>query len=379
MNKRVLMVATVPAMIGQFNMSNIRILQGMGYVVDVASDFYDCSVWPMERVQNFKDQLREMGVEAIQIDFSRNPFKFGRQIRAYKKALKLIKERKYTFIHTHTPIASAIIRLVAYRTKTKVIYTAHGFHFYKGAPLKNWLLYYPVEWICSWLTDIIITINKEDYYEAVNKFHAKNVKYVPGVGLDFEKWLNKNRRNCIRCELGIGADEIVVLSVGELSDRKNHSVVIKALGKMQESNVHYIICGAGEKRSYLQELAQKEGIENNVHILGYRRDVNDIYHGSDLFIFPSKQEGLPVALMEAIACKVPVICSNIRGNNDLVCMEEYLFDYRDVCGIEKCIKMAIKDLDKLKNKQKNIYNNLKNFSLSNVRKIMYDVYSSINN
>ena len=135
--KRVLMVATVPSMIGQFNMNNIQILQEHGYIVDVAADFKDTSVWPAERVQRFKDQMEEMGIECIQLDFSRSPLKLNRHYQSYKETVKLIQERKYSFIHTHTPIASAIVRQAAHKTGTKVIYTAHGFHFYDGAPLKN--------------------------------------------------------------------------------------------------------------------------------------------------------------------------------------------------------------------------------------------------
>ena len=153
--RRVLMVATVPSMIGQFNMNNIHILLDMGYEVDVATDFTNTSYWPNERIQKFKDDLSELGVKTYQIDFSRSLFMINRHIKSYKEIIELIKKRQYSFIHTHTPIASVIVRIAAHKTGTKVIYTAHGFHFYNGAPLKNWIIYYPIEWLLSWWTDVL--------------------------------------------------------------------------------------------------------------------------------------------------------------------------------------------------------------------------------
>lgn len=158
MGKRVLMVATVSSMIGQFYMNNIQILLDMGYQVDVAADFTDVSVWPLERIAKFKDQMAEMGIECIQLDFSRSPLQLKRHYQSYKETVELIKNRHYSFIHTHTPIASVIVRQAAHKTGTKVIYTAHGFHFYDGAPLaplKNWLIFYPIERHFSRYTDVL--------------------------------------------------------------------------------------------------------------------------------------------------------------------------------------------------------------------------------
>ena len=222
MNKRVLMVATVPSMIGQFNMNNIHILQNLGYEVDVASDFTDTSFWPGEKIENFKKELAALNVKTFQLDFSRSMFKFNRHVRSYKETLELISERKYSFIHTHTPIASAIVRLAAHKTKTKVIYTAHGFHFYNGAPLKNWMIFYPIEKYLSKYTDVLITINKEDYTRAKKNFRVKEIVYVPGVGIDLHR-IDSIITRCseLRNKLGLKPNEKMLISVGELSTRKN--------------------------------------------------------------------------------------------------------------------------------------------------------------
>ena len=329
MNNRVLMVASVPSMIGQFNMDNIQILLGMGYKVDVACDFSDMSVWPKAKVMSLKKQMEESGVLCLQVDFSRSPLSIKRHLNAYKKIVRLLKENDYEFIHTHTPIASAIARLAAKKTHTKVIYTAHGFHFYHGAPLKNWVLFYPIEKHLSRYTDILITINKEDYNRAKEKFKSSQIFYVPGIGVDIEK-INMC---CVdiehkRTELGLKENDIMLLSVGELSERKNHEAVIRALNVLNNDKIKYFIVGKGQLKEYLENLISDMNLQNQVTLLGFRTDVLELCKSADIFIFPSLQEGLPVALMEAMACKTIVLCSAIRGNTDLINKYEYIFKDR---------------------------------------------------
>ena len=343
MNNRVLMVASVPSMIGQFNMDNIQILLGMGYKVDVACDFSDMSVWPKAKVMSLKKQMEESGVLCLQVDFSRSPLSIKRHLNAYKKIVRLLKENDYEFIHTHTPIASAIARLAAKKTHTKVIYTAHGFHFYHGAPLKNWVLFYPIEKHLSRYTDILITINKEDYNRAKEKFKSSQIFYVPGIGVDIEK-INMC---CVdiehkRTELGLKENDIMLLSVGELSERKNHEAVIRALKVLNNDKIKYFIVGKGQLKEYLENLISDMNLQNQVTLLGFRTDVLELCKSADIFIFPSLQEGLPVALMEAMACKTIVLCSAIRGNTDLINKYEYIFnqdDYNDIVLKMKKIKM----------------------------------------
>lgn len=387
MTKRVLMISTVPSMIGQFNMNNLHILLDMGYKVDVAADFRDNSVWPAERVLQFKKEMCDLGIDCFQIDFSRKPLGLKNHIKSFKEIERLIQERQYFFIHTHTPIASAIVRLVAKRTKTKVIYTAHGFHFYKGAPLKNWILYYAIEKKLSRNTDILITINREDYERAIKKFHATEIKYIPGVGIDLSKIDSiKANPNTVKESLGIHPNDIMILSVGELSYRKNHSAVIEALNRIRAEkesidNVHYFICGKGALEKRLLNESRDKGV--NLHLLGYRNDIIELCKGSDLFIFPSIQEGLPVALMEAIACKTLVMCSNIRGNVDLIKDREYLFDPQNVNEIKDMLIPIISGPygQCLKKERSSIieenYKNIQQCDISLVSREMRTVYSII--
>lgn len=372
MNKRVLMVATVPSMIGQFNINNIHLLLEMGYTVDVASDFTDTSVWPKERIGVFKQDMKNLGIECIQLDYSRNALKLSRHIASYKETLELLKDKKYSFIHTHTPIASAIIRLAAHKTGTKVIYTAHGFHFYKGAPFKNWIIFYPIEKLLSKYTDVLITINQEDYKNALNKFRAKKTIYVPGVGVDTQKFTpRKSGREKIRKELGIDNDRLMLLSVGELNQNKNHESVIRAI---QGFDITYVIVGKGELKESLEITAKECSVD--IRLVGFRTDVADFYDAADVYVLPSIREGLNVSLMEAMASGLAVACGNIRGNMDLIENTDVLFSPTTISEITFALTNAIKQREilGLKNLEK-----IKTFSLETVNALMLELYKNIEN
>lgn len=257
------------------------------------------------------------------IEWSRSPKDLSGMLKAYKNVQKIVLSGDYDIVHVNTPIASAVARLALRNIRKdkniKIIYTAHGFHFYKGAPLLNWLVYYPIERFLSRYTDVLITINKEDFARA-KTFHARKVEYVPGVGIDIDKiqavTVDRTKK---RKELGIPDDAFLFISVGELNRNKNHEIVIRALSMLDANdNLYYIIAGTGPLKEHLQSLIKKFGLGLRIQLLGYRTDVIELLKISDCFVFPSLREGLPVALMEAMAAGMPVICSNIRGNVDLI-------------------------------------------------------------
>lgn len=317
--KSVLIIASVPSMIGQFNMGNIRILKKMGYQVNVACDFRDRSIWTEKRTQKLENELRAMGIGLFQVDFTRSVRKIFCHIRASRQLIKILREREYEFLHCHTPIAGALARIAGHHSGQKVIYTAHGFHFYQGAPLKNWILYYPIERLLSSWTKVLITINTEDYERAKKDFKAEKTIYVPGIGIDLEKIRNVQiDRKEKREELGLVEESVALLSVGELNKNKNHTAVIKAISELNNKRIHYYICGKGILKKDLEEECRRLCVENQVHLLGYRKDVIEIYKACDIYIHPSYREGLPVAVMEAMACGLPCMVSDIRGNRDLI-------------------------------------------------------------
>lgn len=381
--KQVLMMASVASMIDQFNMPNIALLQKLGYHVDVACNFEQGNTCSDARVAELKSKLREMNVRCYQIDFARNIKCIGQNIKAYQQVKKLMEQNHYVFCHCHSPIGGVVARIAGHRTKTKVIYTAHGFHFYKGAPIANWLMFYPVEKILSYWTDTLITINQEDYERAKKKFRAGKTYYLPGIGIDLERFHAGDAQTIQqkRQELGLQPQDVFLLSVGELSDRKNHVVVIEAMKQLiqRHPQLRYFICGQGEKKQELQQLIRKYHLEDHVKLLGFRTDVAELCQAADVFVFPSKQEGLPVALMEAMACGVPVVCSRIRGNTDLVKNGEngYLVSADQpeeyIQAIEKLLQIW-KNTEEVRQMRKNNRARIKQYSLQKIDKIMENIY-----
>ena len=208
---------------------------------------------------------KEWGCNVYPLSCSRSPLS-KTNLTAISEIRKLVEEQEYDIVHCHTPVAAMCTRLACMRARkkgTRVFYTAHGFHFYKGAPKKNWLLFYPVEKVCAYFTDTLITINREDYAFAKRKFPIKCIEYVPGVGIDISKYesttVDKTKK---REEIGVPETANMLLSVGELNENKNHAAVIKAIGALADDNLHYVIAGSGPKRETLENLAK----EQNVHL-----------------------------------------------------------------------------------------------------------------
>lgn len=330
-NRKALVIAAVASTIEQFNRDNIRLLQELNYTVDVAADFSNPGNITKEKAAAFRRELADGGVNVYDTSIPRglNPV---RLLHAYRAVKRLVTGNGYDLIHCHTPVAAAVVRTAARKERakgTKIIYTAHGFHFYKGAPLKNWLVYYPAERFFSRCTDVLITINKEDFKRARKHFAAKQIRYVPGVGVDTAYFAPGRDKTGLRAELGIPEDAPLYLSVGELNRNKNHETILRALTIPDMPPVYYVIVGQGALRKKLENLAASFGLSARVKLAGYRGDIIRFYRAADAFVFPSFREGLPVSLMEAMSCGLPVICSAIRGNTDLV--DEtggYLFDPR---------------------------------------------------
>lgn len=315
--KKVLFVATVvKTHIMQFHLPYLKMFQEMGWETAVAArndyeDPADCQIPYCDRY--------------FDIPFERLPWKKG-NLRAYRMLKAIIDQEHYDLIHCHTPVGAMIARLAARaarRKGMKVIYTAHGFHFFRGAPVANWLLFYPVEWVLSFCTDVLITINQEDYARAKGHLHAKRVEYVPGVGIDTARFReNTVDRREKRRELGCADGDFLILTVAEMTANKNHITILKALALLKNepmfANLHYWICGRGETWQSLENSARELGIASHIHFLGYRNDAPELYPCCDLFAFMPYREGLPVALMEAMASGAPIVCTQIRGNRDLI-------------------------------------------------------------
>ncbi|WP_138205054.1 glycosyltransferase family 4 protein [Haloimpatiens lingqiaonensis] len=373
--KKVLFVANLVKMhLMEFHIPYLKWLKNKGYEIHVCAK---------NDYENKEDCSIPYCHKYFDISFERTPFNLD-NIAAYKKLKRIIDFGEYDIIHCHTPVAAALTRMAAKKARkkgTKVIYTAHGFHFFKGAPLKNWILFYPVELWLARYTDVLITINKEDY-DIAQKFKSVKVVYVPGVGVDTEKFKDKivdkwAKRN----ELGVPMDAFVVLSIGELNKNKNHETSINAIAQLNNPNVYYLICGEGALENYLKHLIYKLGLEKKVKLLGYRMDIVEIIRIADVFVFPSSREGLSVALMEAMSTGLPVVCSKIRGNNDLIKDGKggYLVESNDVNGFVKGIENLINDTEIRKKMGDYNIQEVKKYDKDKVKAIMAEIYEDVIN
>lgn len=361
--KKVLFVATVVRThINVFHLPYLKWFKDNGYETFVAAknDF-----------ENKENCIVPYCDHYIDINFSRSPLNKNNFL-AYKHIKALIEKEEFDIIHCHTPVGGVVTRLAAKSIKSNkpvIIYTAHGFHFYKNAPLKNWIMFYPIERYLSKYTDILITINQEDY-EIAQKFSCKKVFLVNGVGVDLDKFSNERKENRI-------SNCLVLLSIGELTRRKNHIIILYAVSKLVKMGykIEYWICGSGELKEDLENKVKALDLTETVKFLGFTKDVAGVLRKSDIFIFPSLHEGLPVALMEAMASGLPCIVSKIRGNIDLIVDNKggFCIDNKAEDFIEK-IKLLYENPKEMKkfgefNKQR-----IKDFSLEIVIEQMENIY-----
>ena len=358
--KRALIVTHVSGFVPQFEMNNVRILQEMGYEVHYASNFNNVSYG------TDNSRLDGSGIVRHQVDFARSPLNFKAHRIACRQLKEILKKEEFELLHCHTPVGAALARVVARpyrRIGLKVIYTAHGFHFYKGAPLKYWMMFYPVERFLAGITDTLITINQEDFERATRFCRHKRTKveYIPGVGIDTAYWSGKDLkpgereaiRQRVREELGIKQEETTLISVGELIPRKNHEEVIRTLAEKKgegEKNFRYFICGQGELKEKLQRLIDESELSEEVTWLGYRTYIRDLLYCMDIFVFPSKQEGMPVALMEAAATGMDIRAKDTRGNREIVedakGNKGLPFKY-DMCHVKQVMKRIYEEVLKM--------------------------------
>lgn len=310
MKKRVLFCATVDYHFSAFHLPYLKWFKEQGWEVHVVS--------AGELELPYTDKKYNLSIQ-------RSPFN-KKNIGAYKQLKEIIDENQYKIIHCHTPMGGVLARLAAGTARkrgTKVIYTAHGFHFCKGAPLLNWLIYYPIERTLARLTDCLITINDEDYNLAVKHgFKAKQIEHVHGVGVDTDRFcsINKFNKSVLRAEYGYKEEDFILFYAAEFNKNKNQTLLIQALAHIKDSvpNVKLLLAGEGPLLQQCKELAEKLEIAEMINFLGFRDDVELLLKMSDLAVGSSFREGLPVNIMEAMASGLPVVASSNRGHKELI-------------------------------------------------------------
>jgi len=387
-NKRILCIASMASNLDNFNRNNVDIFLNLGCEVTLAANFNTKEdTNSREKVDIFVKEMKKKSVNIVSVDFSRKIGNVYLQLKSIMQVRRLLQQ-DFALIHCHSPICAAIVRLLSRKNKKKqrtmILYTAHGFHFFKGAPLKNWIIFYPMEKYLSRYTDVLITINTEDFNLAKKKFHAKKTIYIPGVGIDLERfaiYLTKEKRNLICNKLNIPDDAFIILSVGELNHNKNHEVIIKAIKKVNNVKVHYIIIGMGKCEKYLKHLSDSLNIKRQVHFLGYRSDVALFYHMADVFAFPSHREGLGLAAIEAMTAGLPIITSNIHGINDYSIdgVTGFKTSPNNIYGFSQMINILLDNPDM--RKEMGMYNHSysKKFGEEHVNSIMNKLYYGVLN
>ena len=368
--KKVLFVATITKHITTFHLPYLKMFKEHGYEVHVATD--DDAPIPYCDVHH-------------KINIRRNPFKID-NLKAIKQLKRIINEEKFDIVHCHTPMGSVVARLAAKEARkngTRVIYTAHGYHFFKGAPLINWLLYYPVEkWLAKY-TDTQITITQEDYDLAKKKFKIKDLHLVHGVGLDEEKFnieVTEDEKKKLKKSLGINEDDFVIIYTAEISKRKGQKLLIKSIKKVIEDNnkVKLLLVGNDSLHGECQKLVKRLNLEKNILFLGYRNDVPKLLKIADLAVSTSRQEGLPVNLMEAMYMGLPIVATDCRGNRDLVINDVNGFLVKEKKSKKRYIQLCIEKLENDKNLGRIFGKNSKKFvekyTIKNVRDDMKKIY-----
>ena len=371
-NMRILLTATVQSHICQFHKPLVELLHKYGCEVHVAA----------------RDNLAEKN--GLKLDFVDNVFNvpFARSpkstdnIKAYRQLKKIIDEGHYDVIHCNTPMGGIVTRLTARKARklgTKVYYTAHGFHFYKGAPKKNWIVFYPIEKLFSRMTDKIITITKEDYKLASKKFHCK-IEYIHGVGVDKKRYhaVEQNEQFELRRKLGFLEAQKLILCVGELLPNKNQKMAVLAMKSIIKKypDTRLLLAGNGKEKEVLEQLIKENNLNQVVVMLGYVTNLQEYQQIADISVACSKREGLPLNIVEAMLSGTPVVASINRGHRELIMNGKtgFLVPVNDSCEMAKKILMLLADKKLYGEFQLNAEKNIQEYTSDSVAKELRKVY-----
>jgi glycosyltransferase EpsD len=322
----------------------------------------------------------------FEVPFSRSPYSFD-NIKAYKVLKKIIAENDYDAVHCHTPMGAVVARLAsrsARKKGLKVIYTAHGFHFYKGASKFNWLFFYPVEKFLAKWTDCIITINQEDYKLAKQKFSkAGKVIYVAGVGVDLSEFAPKTNEQKLQLRKEYGYDEnaFIMIYPADFCERKNQLMLLKALKivKQKNSNIKLLLPGLQTYMAECEQFCNDNNLNENVEFMGYRRDIYKLDVLADISVSSSRQEGLPINLIEAMALGNPIVATDVRGNNDLVKnnVNGYLIPLNNSELMAEKINNLIENPNLVEQFGKESLKQVNQYAVDAVLEKMVDIYKSL--
>jgi glycosyltransferase involved in cell wall biosynthesis len=369
--KKVLFSATVYSHLAAFHKPFIKLLQDKGYEVHAAAN----------PDHGRKEEIEEMGVICWDIPFSRSPYQLS-NFKAMIELKNLFQKHYFDLIHVHTPVASFLVRYTAKKYKQgPVLYTAHGFHFYKGAPIQNWLIYYTAEKLARRWTDGLIVMNKEDYDNGTKLGFKENESlfFTHGVGVSFDQYsVSTDSSGYIRQQLNIADNDIVITYIAELIERKNHIYLLRNWKNILNnySNVHCLIVGTGRREEDLKKYVEQNQLKN-IHFLGFRKDIPEILSQSDIVTLLSFHEGLPRCIMEAMVSGKPLVVTNVRGSRDLVKhgVNGFVVDLEDDQSLVESFAKLINDKNLREQMGKSSFKEIQSYNLANVLNEMQEIYS----
>ena len=382
--KKILIITTVSGFLYQFERENVRILQELGYEVHYAAN-------RKEKIYVYEEkEMQELGVHFHPIEIEKSPYQFEKNRKALRQLVNIIREENIQVIHCHTPVGGMLGRLAGHkcrRQNVKVIYTAHGFHFYQGAPNPQSRICYFAEKMLARFTDVLIVINEEDFLNAKRFRLKKNgcLYKIPGVGLDMEQFrpFSQDERKAAREKLGLREEDFFLLSVGELNENKNQHAVLLALDQMRKEgknirNLRYGICGDGCYREQMEVCISRLNLKENAVMYGYCHPIWPILGCADALIFPSRREGLGMAALEALSMGIPVIAADNRGTREYMQPGKngYVCRWDDISGFVQAIeKIRNMDADSREKMKKNCRQSVMKFEKSNTSRIMREIYT----
>ncbi|MBN9647081.1 glycosyltransferase family 4 protein [Terrisporobacter glycolicus] len=366
--KKILYVTTVSRTINAFLIPHIERLIDEGYEVDCA-----CSI-----DKEVDKRIVDKGCNIFDTPFSRNPLDV-KNIKAFKKLIKLQRENQYDIVHVHTPVASVFGRILKRKFPSlKTIYTVHGFHFFKGGPKLNWLIYYPIEKLMAKYTDMAVTINSEDF-ERAKKIGIKEVCMTNGVGLDLSFYNHKlyDKKQC-RKKFNINDDDFVIVMIAEVNKNKNHEQMINAVEELVKvhKSVKVLCAGDGPLLKHIKEEIKNRNLSHVINMLGFRSDINEIISCSDVGMLMSYREGLPRNIMELMAFGKPIVGTNVRGVRDLIDEGKngYLVEVGDYMKTFYALNTLINDNNLLSKMSENCLKRVNKYSIEHIMKELVEVY-----
>lgn len=370
-NKKILVIATTDNMIWQFLIPHIKHLQSRGNTVECVCK--KTGFW-------FEDIKTQTGAEVFNINFKRSPISI-KNLKGYFQLKKLHKQRKYEVVYCQQPVGALMGRLLGKKFKLPVIYTAHGFHFFKGCPLVNKLVYKPVENWLSKYTNTLITINEEDF-ENAKKMKAKQVYKINGIGVDENKFVKESfDKASFKKSLGLEENDKVVLTISELNKNKNYITMLNTIANLvkNDNSIKFVSCGRGEWQQKITDYAKFLGIQNNCIFLGFRKDISKIIQVSDVFLHASYREGLTLSVMESMAFGLPCVVSNVRGNRDLIKdnVNGFVCEPTDDKAFAEKIEILFNDKDLYQKISKQNLKDVKKYMIDKVIEELDDIYNQI--